>query len=140
MYEYLITKEGDFIKWNESSMLKFCMNVYMHHQKNIRLNIISKLLRINLHWWQDIGCLFLYIFYIFQVLTTCIRYKNSKNVLHLIFLTFVSKQFQTCRKKNSKDSKNNFLYWALRCPQMITAFSISFLLLFSMYMYIFLNT
>lgn len=91
MYEYLITKEGDFIKWNESSMLKFCMNVYMHHQKNIRLNIISKLLRINLHWWQDIGCLFLYIFYIFQVLTTCIRYKNSKNVLHLIFFNFCFK-------------------------------------------------
>lgn len=33
MYEYLITKEGGFTKWNESSMLKFCMNVYMHHQK-----------------------------------------------------------------------------------------------------------
>ena len=64
MYEYLITKEGDFIKWNESSMLKFCMKVYMCCHKNIRLNVISKLLRINLCWWQDIGCLFLYILYI----------------------------------------------------------------------------
>ena len=47
----------------------------------------------------------------------CIRYKNSKNVLHLIFLTFVSKQFQTCRKKIARIAKIIFFIGLSDAPK-----------------------